>query len=440
MAQTKLHDHDVEWWPYGHMDPSTKTFQYHGNYYRAVKPEAKAYITSLVQSGLLEALSTNKFIPHTEICNLDMEGYAFTLKQETEFFNVSPHNFSPVLAKDAALMYLKLCSFLAERGFSLIDGHPYNIIIQENSKPKWCDIGSIVPLRNEHDLRGLQEFMQHFVYPLLLRAKSQVFGKISRHLFTEGCTQEEAQVFLGSAYQLGGTRKAVLHFLQELVEQIDFPWGKTLWSNYHAEYHGEQINPVLLDMNNQDFKAVHVRDAILKRLFRTLKPRHVIDFGANAGVQSMLIGQTGAEVLAMELDEQAASSCHANFSSFSPTLKLKVALTAFNPPPARTTPDLALALALTHHLYFTHHYDFVTMAAKLAQCTTDVLLTEFMPDGLGVGKPHIYPLPAGYTLEIFTRELGKYFKSIEVVEYHGFAHRKLIIARGRYADRGPTVC
>lgn len=127
--------------------------------------------------------------------------------------------------------------------------------------------------------------------------------------------------------------------------------------------------------------------------------------------------------------------CHVNFSKFSPALNLKVAMRSFDVPAAEKCPDLALALALTHHLYFTHHYPFDILAEKLAACTTDVLLTEFMPHGLGVGKPHIDPLPESYTLDVFIHELGKYFQSLEVVDYKGFAHRKLIIARERRALR-----
>lgn len=432
--QRELRESEIQWWPYGYMDPATRTFLHEGIYYRAVKPKAQAYVESLFRSGLMNMLQQHGFIPETEFCEFKISGYTSVLRQETEFFTVPPQQWNPVLVKDTALMYVNMCSLLCDHGFGLVDGHPFNIIIQKNSRPKWCDIGSIVPLENENDLCGLAEFIRHFVYPLLLRSKNQAFGKISRYYLGEGCTDEEANLLLKTVLKVGGKRRTVLNGLLDIIHSIDFPFHKTLWSDYHKEYHGERPNSVLLDLNNQDFKSVHVRDAVLKRIFRLLTPRHVIDYGANAGIQSLLIAQTGAEVLACELDEQAASRCYLNFLNFSDKLRVKVALAPFGAPPAEKVPDLALALALTHHLFFTHHYNFEVMARTLASCTTDILITEFMPNGLGVGKPHISPLPEDYTLEIFTRELGRFFRSIEVVDYIGFEHRKLIIARERISN------
>lgn len=78
--------------------------------------------------------------------------------------------------------------------------------------------------------------------------------------------------------------------------------------------------------------------------------------------------------------------------------------------------EMAVALALTHHLFFTMHYPWKYIVDLLASYTSDVLLTEFMPNGLGVIRKPDW-LPDNYRLEVFAGHLRRYFQQVEIIDY-----------------------
>lgn len=93
----------------------------------------------------------------------------------------------------------------------------------------------------------------------------------------------------------------------------------------------------------------------------------------------------------------------------------------------------ALALALTHHLSITHKFPFAFIAKTLAGFTSNLLITEFMPDGLGRNEPSPNPLPDGYCLDGFLTALRGRFRFVETIPYPypaDFSKRTLIFCRG----------
>jgi hypothetical protein len=87
--------------------------------------------------------------------------------------------------------------------------------------------------------------------------------------------------------------------------------------------------------------------------------------------------------------------------------------------PRRREPraDLAMALALTHHLALGQKYRWEYPVKCLASYTSDALLTEFMPNGLaGCEKPKD-PLPEWYTLEAFMAALEVQFREVKILDY-----------------------
>ncbi|WP_461209883.1 methyltransferase domain-containing protein [Desulfocurvus sp. DL9XJH121] len=416
----------LDWIGVRFLDANVRTFYFEDKFYKAVFPDKQEYVSSLFSNGLIQRLEEMELIPKTRKCDLTVEGFAYVLEQYTEYFNILPKHWNPLLLKDSGLLFLHLNKELAKDGLGTIDGHPYNIVVQKNCRPFWCDIGSIVPLR-DNPLLGLNEFIRHFVYPMLIRAKSLHFDKISKFLMEAGCTPEEAQFFLGETIPVSTDRLEMLEKLERLVERIEFAWQKTTWKGYHGELLWNSTDPedAVVQAGAQS------RAAMLKRIIRLMRPKRVVDFGANGGYFSQVAAHTGAEVLAVELDEGACAECYDNFNKSPETARMKVAQSALYAP--EKLPDLALALALSHHLFFTHHYRFEVMAKVFAATTSRHLITEFMPNGLGVGKTRPNPLPSDYKLEIFVQELQRYFEHVEVVTYPEYHHRVLLICRNKKA-------
>ena len=91
-----------------------------------------------------------------------------------------------------------------------------------------------------------------------------------------------------------------------------------------------------------------------------------------------------------------------------------------------------MALALTHHMFLGQKMSFNNIAFQLAKYSTDVLVTEFMPDGLGIGVPSPNPLPEEYTLETFKASFKPYFNKIEDIQYpSGKSRRIFVYCEGR---------
>jgi predicted O-methyltransferase YrrM len=417
-----LSESEVDWVGVRFLDPLGRTFLHEGKYHKAIYPEKVPAALSLLGSHSLAMLQERGFVPRASQSTLRMDAYPLIIELETEYFSVDPRDWGPLMIKDAALAYCDINLALCEQDLGLHDGHKGNFVIQRNSAPRWCDLGSIGPVTSD-GLTGVDEFIQYFVYPLLIRSRSRHFDRLMQHFFSSGCTHDEAKLLLGQTISgRRASRRDVFLELKRFIEDIPFEFEKTLWSDYQDRFDFSS------DPNaSSQPKDPHARKEVLKRLIQSMEPAHVIDFGANAGYFSIHAARCGAEVIAYELDEQAASKCHLNFRRCSPDLRMKVARSGFQTHRHRKA-DLVLALALTHHLFFTHRYSFEALARILSESTTKFLVTEYMPNGLGVGKPHPDPIPPAYALPRFLEELSKRFTKVECIDYVGYQHRKLIVA------------
>lgn len=429
---TTLDPSQIEWIGDRFLDLNIRTFKFQEKYYKAVLPQAKKHIEFLFTNGVFERLIDKKYIPEMQLSNICISGFPMILEQESESFNIPSDKWNPLMLRDAALTYIDASLLLIKYGLNFIDGHTKNIVFQNNSIPKWCDIGSIIKHDNRFGLFHITQFIEYFLHPLMLRAKSNNFKKISRYYTTVGCENQEFAEIYGKNINISNNRKATLENLRNLISDMNFQWEKTIWSGYHGNFLEE--NTGIYGKKNGDDSSL--RENLITRLIQSIKPRKVVDIGANAGYFSILAARSGAEVLAIEPDEVAASRCYLNFRKCN-TLKVKVAIgdISYTVDPV---PDLVLALALTHHLFFTHGYRLDISAKLLAKHTDDVLITEFMPNGFGGSRPNPDPLPENYRLEIFLDELSRHFESIEVIDPQkpeNGSHRILIVARNKFKTK-----
>ncbi len=419
----KLKVSDVRWRGYAFMDVNFRTFFYDNSYYRATLPTAQSLVHEGSYLHLLNSLASDGFIPKTQPVDIEIDGFGKIYKQHTEYFNVPMRCANPLHLKEAALLFLALCKDLHKKNLCLTDGHCYNMIVQGANKSVWCDIGSIMPARGDYYFNDIAECIKFMIYPLLLRSKSPALGGIMRHCTTEGITNEGAVALqLMGPTSFSPKRGDVLNELETLVQSTEFTWEKTLWSNYHDE-----------KITNDDIDTTLVpnspnRDAIITRLLKILKPKTVVDIAANAGVFSRLVARLGAEVLAIEPDETAVASGHLYLREHGVQSSVKF-MVAGADGAVKQPGDVALALALTHHLFLSNHHPWKLIVRCLADHTNKHLITEFMPNGLSVHKKQAN-LPANYTLELFVEQLERYFTKVEIIEREvpkGSANRILIL-------------
>lgn len=421
---------DVEWIGVRFLDTVSRAFRYKDKHYKAIFPGYEKHILNLYRNGIFDHLFDCGMVPETTVSGYCIDDFNLVLEQNTECFNFKSQFWNPYMLRDAALKCIELNKYLLSKNLILKDGHVSNIIFQENSTPKWCDIGSIVPGNNE-SMAGVREFIQYFVYPLMIRGKSSSLSRISRYFSVYGCTEEEATQILKQNIRFDSGRRQVLDDLELVIHNINIKFDKTTWSDYHGDLSQKDLD---LYEKKKGISGVN-RNEIVKRFLRTFKPKTVLDIGANAGMFSILAAQSGAEVLALEPDESASVKCYQNFRN-QDGMKVKVSMDSFG---AKTNhiPDLAIGMALTHHLFFTHKYRLEIIAKILSKHTNNALITEFMPNGMGGHVPKPYPLPENYRLELFLEELSKYFEKVETIDPPRSAtssHRVIIICHNKLSE------
>lgn len=416
---------DVEWVGGIFLDQNTATFIRDGVYYKAVLPSAGPWFRDGTAIALARNLAHKNLLPGIEVADIAIEGLGPVFVQDTEYYSVDCSDYCPEMLREAALLFCELNLTLLRRGFSLLDGHGGNMVLQGASRPKWCDIGSITQVHLRYPFVGLDEFLGTMVYPLLLRQKSPHLAAIASASMTrrEAFSRAAAAALDMLPDFPKGDREALLLYIKEVIESIRFEYLKTAWGDYH-------------DVSQTAAWRTSNRYLIFTKMFRALSPKTVIDFGANAGAYSRIMADSGAEVLAIDPDETAVAK-HFHLlreTGYDKRIKLKIGAVWFTG--SEKAADLVVALALSHHLYLSQGWKWKSMAQFFARHTNDALITEYMPNGLGHKKKPRH-LPEDYTQERFMEQLQRYFSSVEAVEYDYSGEmdspRIFVLCRGKKA-------
>ncbi len=431
----QLNPEELEWIGVRFFDPLGRVFKYKDNYYRAIYYKAKDYLDWLFEEGIITGLIRNKFLIETDISDFCVDGYSYVLKHKTQPFIVPVHQWPKRMLRDSALIYLNLNLYLLDYNLGLIDGHTGNMIQIDNAAPVWIDLGSIVRLTEP--ATGLEEFCQQFIYPLFITSKGANLGRIGRLIIKEGgLNKKEIFELMGLKIEWSGNRKDILTYLRNMVENIEFLRMKTMWSEYHDE-------EILFNIDNikssseLDPHKLHIRSSLINEAIDRFKPEKLVDAGCNAGYYSLIAARKGISVIAFDLDEEAVDRLYNIARTYYRDLNISIAIRDILDTEHDYKGDLALALAVTHHLTLSQKFPFSYVAKILSSYTKYALITEFMPKGLGTGHtgPVPDPLPEFYKIQNFIVELEKYFRKIEIIDYpvpEGVSPRTLIICFDKY--------
>ncbi|MEO8576636.1 MAG: class I SAM-dependent methyltransferase, partial [Gemmatimonadales bacterium] len=272
--------------------------------------------------------------PHPEL------DYEMVLEHERIPFVTFPHEWSPSMFKEAALLHVTLFERLGEHGLTLKDWHPQNILFS-GTRPVFVDFTSIIPIENLPKQLHLQSgrppasmetrwdptakamyenyrlmFEPYFGLPLAMmdrnehsKARARIFETTlnasdsvitRREVFgTDTFARlryEFEERLLRVALMEKGTQKR--RFLRRLRKTIETRRAAHRGSAYSTYY--EDKNEVFAAEPSKDWTAKQhgVHGAITKH-----KPATALDLGSNTGWFSMLAAKLGASVVAVDLDE-----------------------------------------------------------------------------------------------------------------------------------------
>jgi hypothetical protein len=436
-------------------DPSGFVFTREGTLYRQVNRVFADQFELLHSSGLYDALTGEGLVVRHEEADLSLapgpDAYRVIRPKRVGFVSY-PYEWSFSQLKDAALATLRIQSVAMEHGMSLRDASAYNIQF-DGGRAVLIDTLSFEKLREGQPWIAYGQFCQHFLAPLaLMRYRDPRLGQLARvqldgvpldmaagllpfrsrlrpalllHLFLHARSQRR---HAGEATAAGSSeqgpakrtrpfsRQAFVGLIQSLegaIRKLRWDPPTSVWSAYYDE----------ADSYSQQGLAHKQR--LVGEFVRQASPQTVWDLGANTGMFSRIAAAEGARTVAFDFDPATVDICYRKLAEEKVKNVHPLILDLTNPSPAigwenrermtlaeRGPADMALALALVHHLAIANNVPLQGVAGFFrASCTW--LAVEFVPKSdpkvqmLLAAREDVFP---GYTREGFEEAFAERFE------------------------------
>jgi len=472
-ASTQIPKDEIQWCSWG-ADGHGRTFLWRGEVYRGIRPNSISLFRAVLEGGVLEVLARKNLIVATEPTDLSLDEFPLVLRHERIPFVTYPCEWSFGMLKDAALLVLRLNRELLKHGLILGDCHPFNVLFR-GPNPVFVDVGAIAEWPSGAPYPAYAGFVSHYLYPLLLQRRSGLtrvikalqedeLASISREEYhrLSGALLPPLSVsirgrkidrdFWNAVFRglynrvgkgsLGGVFRALartpwfeasadtptaLARLAKRARSVRIVAARGEWSAYYEDGSASPAGLARLrEGRGVDLDELDVRASRICRIIQEVRPSTLIDLAGNRGLFSLAAVALGVprvvcadhdlgaiEALYRSIRKRAINILPVCLNVMLPGAGSKSVDAAVRAAQARLRCEMALALAVTHHLSLTQGVPFDVIARTLSGYATRHLLVEFMPWGLGVRKPSP-GLPPWYTLESFVGAFRPFFRKIDV--------------------------
>ena len=261
----------------------------------------------------------------------------------------------------------------------------------------------------------------------------------AKYANTEGSIEEEH--IRKSKVKEGFTKEKLLSLIDMILGTVK-KWKQAYNINkhWHSYYENDIESPIYLNQ----------KEDIIKKWLNEVKPKTVIDLGANTGRFSFLVAKQVEQVIAIESDYNCVDTIE-NAIDTGPVKNIVVGqmdLSETTPnfgilekeyssifkrvSNIHLSPSLVMGLAIIHHLHITNFLSFGQIAELLAKFNCKYLIIEFVPiqdskvQLLIKNKQRDF---SSYTQENFTAALLQYFKIIEVKKMEGTDRELLLLEK-----------
>jgi len=365
----------------------------------------------LMDSGLYEKLvKASLLIPHVEADQAPAEsGAAFKVIQPERVPFISyPYEWSFSQLKDAALATLAIQKRAMKLDMSLKDASAYNIQFVRG-KAILIDTLSFEIYKEGEPWVAYKQFCQHFLAPLalmsyrdarlsqllrvyidgvpldlaseLLPAKTKFNFGLLTHIHIHAGAQKRYSDKVVAPRKGGMNRQALTGLIESLegaIKKITWKPAGTEWGDYYEN-------------TNYTDSAFEHKKQLVKEWSAEKKPALVWDLGGNTGVFSREAASSGAFTVSFDIDPAAVEQNYRTAKTKKEKNILPLVLDLTNPSPAlgwdnserdsfgaRGPADMALALAVIHHLAISNNVPLLQLANFFAaRCKW--LVIEFVP-------------------------------------------------------------
>jgi len=434
--------------PSSYRDPSGFVFSKNGILYRQVNQVFKKDFDLFVNSGLYQNLVAQKLVIPHQLLNenlTDSPEWYITLQPELLPFISYPYEWCFDMLKEAALLTLQIAKEAMNFGLMLRDASAYNIQMYKG-RMVLIDSLSFEIYDETKPWIAYRQFCEHFFAPLALvhylkqplqnlfiaypngiplnivsaaiPFKSKLSLHSYLHLHLQKSIEKKQNVENKNSRPFSKQRmKNLLQSFEEGIKSFSFSQS-TQWSDYYKEANlrGDYVS----------LKKQFISEWLSKLNFNT-----VFDAGANDGEFSELTATKSTYVISTDLDHGAITKLYhrvqqTNISNIYPLI-----MDLANPSPAigvnntertsflaRCKVDVALALALIHHLALTNNIPFDKIAEMFSNITR-YLIIEFVAENdekIKLMTLHKKNLLTGYSLESFLTAFKNYFSLLDTKE------------------------
>jgi hypothetical protein len=378
--------------------------------YRHINPVYFNQYNALKNSGFYKKLfESGLLIPHEEVAASQS---TIVLKAEKIPFFSYPYEWSFTQYKHAALHTLKLQKYALQNGFTLKDATAFNITYH-NGAPVFVDTLSFDAYKEGEPWRAYRQFVMHFLAPLVLAKYygSSMLKTLQQHI--DGMPLQQtvkllpftarfnpilySSIYLTAKYdakyssdESAGAGKTVNVPKESQFKIIDSLYNyikdltlneKTEWKDYYTT-------------TNYDAAAFDHKKLLVKKWYNAINAKKVVDLGGNDGTFSRVLKADADEILVTDIDPNAVDQNYRQVLKNKERNLLPLVSDLLNPSPgigfnnkersplqeriAGNKYDVALALALIHHISLSGNVPF-SMSAQMFASLTPYLIIEF-PD------------------------------------------------------------
>ena len=432
-------------------DPSGFLFTRDGILYRQINRAYENDYARLMDSGLYDKLiKASLLIPHVETDQLPAESdpaersvalslskgrsAAFKVIQPERVRFISyPYEWSFSQLKDAALTTLSIQKRALKLDMSLKDASAYNIQFVRG-KAMLIDTLSFEKYKEGQPWVAYKQFCQHFLAPLalmtyrdirlsqllrvyidgvpldlasgLLPAKTKFNFGLLTHIHIHAGAQKrysDKVVTPGKGAMSKQALTGLMESLENTIRKLTWNPAGTEWGDYYKK-------------TNYTDSAFEHKKQLVRAWVDEQKPGLVWDLGGNTGVFSREAASSGAYTISFDIDPAAVEQNYRTVKTKKEQNILPLMLDLTNPSPAigwnnaerdsfgaRGPADMALALAVIHHLAISNHVPLPQLANFFAALCKWVVI-EFVPKSdsqvqrLFASREDIFP---GYTRDGF---------------------------------------
>ncbi len=436
-------------------DPASRVLKSGNTFFRRINTAGMADFRQLTGSGLAKMLTERGMLTPFQVA--EDHGDTTLLELQTIEFVNYPYEWCFGQLQAAAVLTLEITILALQHDMILKDASNFNVMF-EKSHPVFIDHGSFTVYRPDAPWQAYRQFVMHFLSPLLLMKHCDIQYNIElkNHLdgfplkytakllpyttYLELCPLLHIHLHSRFEEKYSDSRTAgrqvkvaktklldLLLYLKDYLKAMHLPPAKTEWGDY---YHDHNYTP----------GAFNDKRRIVRDFVNLIKPTRTIDFGANNGEFSQIAASVSRLVIAADMDPAAVEQLYRQ--KHERILPLLMDLN--NPSPAlgvmnqerisfleRAQADLAMGLALIHHLRISGNWPLDYIACFFARCAPAALV-EFIPredsqiQRLLRSRPDIYQ---DWTLDQMVAAFQKYYQKCEIVPIRDSGRSLLLLSQ-----------